>query len=106
MTTYGYIRTSRQRIAGEVQEAPAPARTALQGLQTALRAHLHARDPFLEPPAGPDVSVKLCLTARYTFMKQLPQRGSLPQIGVFHTHRLCNGWLCEVQVDNYTKLMP
>ena len=42
----------------------------------------------------------------YTFMKQLPQRGSFPQIGVFHTHRLYNGWLCEVQVDNYTKLMP
>ena len=25
-----------------------------------------------------------------TFMEQLPQRGSVPQIGVFHTPRLCN----------------
>ena len=44
-----------------------------------------ARLPFV----GPDAELVLEWTT--PFMEQLPQRGSVPQTGVFHTPRLWNG---------------
>lgn len=48
---------------------------------------------------GVDVAVNLCLAPRNGFMEQIPQRASVPQVGVFHTPRLRNTKVGQVLND-------
>ena len=51
---------------------------------------VHPGDALLEAAAGADISIDLCHAPEFTLMQRLPQQGSVPQIGVFHTPRLWN----------------